>query len=664
MLTDNPFFILGVTPRDGKDVIAEVFEERTADGYYEESVLMQTQKNLLTSKARLDAEIGWFPELAPKRAWEMVDILKNMMGPKSADKEKNQKRLLEIVTDLSGVSQANVAAYICAMQTSNFAALKILVQAQKDISVEPLKNAINANRQIAGFPEISNNLVEDALKALKDSYAKSALHQITAFEHPGNGMTQLVKEYSSGEINEKRFLEIIAERYDAWVIPKLRDFEDKIDHLITKAQKSKKGYKKIVEDIIVLLREWDEYAQPSQLIFHAKGLDEPRSRKVFDKVRELVLWLANEQQEHPLSLALSKASKEIFSELPSIFNSLNEDIGTLENLVQQGKTQEDVEPLAIVIVDAIKDAKALANSLLKKEFGPNGNGIAGRLYQAFIAVVQKTKGYSHEEEPWQMLRRMAIFLNNDKEQPLAAQEIIMTLCSLNPPASVIPQLNADSEVMKGNLLSNELSAAIKKGKLRSATEIIEKLIALSKTDEDKQDWRKMLATLKEQQKEKRTDWIVWGVIILALIGLSEWESPKSSSDSSNTTSYSKNNYVQDKSEAPPALGSKSVALSVNELRWCLYQEKRMSFIADQFPKNESDSDYIRLHNASLINQATSDLYDALVADFNSRCYQASYQVSTKGIIDSELTDPAVAQSINESAKDIMKTWNKGFIFKE
>ena len=99
MLTDNPFFILGVTPRDGKDVITEAFEERVADGDYEEAVLMQAQKSVLTSKARLDAEMGWFPDLAPKRSLEIVDVLKKMAGSKSADVEKLQGRILEIAQD-------------------------------------------------------------------------------------------------------------------------------------------------------------------------------------------------------------------------------------------------------------------------------------------------------------------------------------------------------------------------------------------------------------------------------------------------------------------------------------------------------------------------------------------------------------------------------------
>lgn len=550
MLTDNPFFILGVTPRDGKDVIAETFEERAADGDYEESLLMQAQKNLLTSKARLDAEISWFPDLAPKRTAEIVDLLKKIQGAKGGDRKKYQENIFQIVQNLSGVSQANLTGYLCGTQTEDTAVLQMLVQAQQDIGVETIKNAINANRKIAGFPEISEQLVEDALKLLKEGYAKDALQQITAFEHPGNVMTQLVEDFSDAEIDEKRFLEIIAERYDAWAIPKLRDFEDKIDQLIAKAQESEKGYKQIVQDIISLLRQWDEYAQPSQLIYYAKGLDEPRSRKIFDKVRDLALWLANEQQEHQISLELSKASKEIFSELPSVSNRLDDDIGTLEDLVKQANAQEDVAPLAEAVIEAMKSEKALLKSLNKREFNTSGKGAAGKLYKAFIAVTQKTKGSSHEAEPWQLLRTLAIFLNNEKEQPFAAQEIIKALCGLNPPRSVAQVLQADAETMEGNLLSKELSNVIRDEKLGRAIEIVERLITLSKTQEDKQEWQKALETLKGKQRSKKIKWIVWGAVILGLIGLSMFDDNKNSSSSSSKPYKSASTPSTPRYEAP------------------------------------------------------------------------------------------------------------------
>lgn len=670
MLTKNPFFILGITLRNNKEEITETFEQCAANEDYKESTLIHVQKNLLTSKARLEAEISWFPDLAPKKTQEIIDILQKTEDKKNADVNKLNERLIEIVQDLSGISQTNLISYLCTKLTGNIKILKKLIYARQDISVETIKNAINANRKIARFPEISEQLVEYALKSLLDSYAKAAMQQITTFDHPGIIMTELIEEFVHATIDQKRFLEVITEHYDTWVIPKLRDFEDKIDNLIAKTQKNKKSYKKTMPEIITLLHQWNEYAQPSRLIFHSKGLDEQRSKKIFQTVRDLSLWLANERQEHNASLALSKEFKKIFSQLPSVSNMLDEDIGTLEDLIEQGKAQEDIEPLTTAVIESIKDEKVLLKSINKREFVPNGKGAAGKLYQTFVDVAKKTKGLSYEDEPWRLLLRLAIFLNNEKKQPFAAQEIIRTLCLMNPPESVRIMLQANSETIEANVLSNELDSVLKEEKLRRATEIIERLIIISKTEEDKQGWKDLLVTIEDKKHSKWTDWIIWGIIILVLIGVKKAKSFSSNytdfnnSYSNNTSDYSsQNNYAQDKTETPPALES-SATLSLNELRWCLYQKKRIEFIQDQFPQNDYDSDYIRTYNTKLITQSIFDKYDALIVDFNSRCSRAKYHVYSKHIIEQEISELLIKESIKENAKNIMKTWNNGFLFKE
>ena len=78
----------------------------------------------------------------------------------------------------------------------------MLVWAQQDIFSATVGNTINASRKIAGFPEISEELLTEALKRRKGDYAKATLRQITGFEHPGNIMTGLVKEFSDTEIEE------------------------------------------------------------------------------------------------------------------------------------------------------------------------------------------------------------------------------------------------------------------------------------------------------------------------------------------------------------------------------------------------------------------------------------------------------------------------------
>lgn len=507
MLKENPFFILGVNFRDNRDIVLDAFENKVSDETNEEAVLTQAQKSLLISKSRLEAEVKWFPDLSPKKISEIIK------------KQNDYKALQEIMLDLTGVSQANLVCYLSSFNLGDISLLKTLINAQESISLDNIKNFINSNRSIAGFPEVSSPLLENALQELKKCYTKLALQSIISSKKPENTMTQLIQDFSCADIEQRQFLERIAEQYDVWVIPKLRDFEDKIECLIVDANETHADLSEIVNNIIDILHDWDAYAQPSQLIFQAKNLDEPRSKKVFDKIRDFSLWLANEKQEHTLSLNLSKISKEIFFELPSVTNQLDEDIDTLEDLVQKSQEQENIAPLAIAIENAMKDDKKLVKLSNQNEFNLWGTGFVGDLYHIFISVIKKTQNTSYEETPWQLMRNFSIFIHNEKKNPSVAFDILSTLCKLNPPEAVIAVLNTDSQTIERNLLGEELRSVLENKKTIRAIEIIERLIILSKTQDDKQTLQKLLSNLKNNQAQSMNwiGWIIFGVFILFIL---------------------------------------------------------------------------------------------------------------------------------------------------
>jgi hypothetical protein len=658
MLKNNPFFLLNVTTRDNKQIVTEVVENLIIEGDLQESVLLNAQKDLLVSKSRLEAEIKWFPDIAPKRIAEITKILQN-----------DNFNFFELAKELNGVSQSNLIAHICSSQKRNIESIILLISAQQDISIETVKNAINSNRRIAGFPEVSDSLVVDALKDLYSHYTQIILDQILTFEHPGHIMTRIVEQFSTSEIKEKRFLELIADKYDGWVVPQLRNYEDKIDFLINQIKEDEKECESVLKDIIEVLKLWDEYAQPSQLIFHAKGLDEPRSKKIFDKIRNLSLWLANEKQLHQLSLELSKSAKSIFAELPSVSNKLDEDIEQLEDLVKQALGKEDEEPLAIAIQEALKDEQALILSLKKKEFNLNNFSIAGKLYTAFIQVLEKIRGTSSEPEIWRILKRLAIYLNNEKDQPLAAFEIIKTLNNLNPPSPINQSLKEDLYTIEGNLLGNELTSVIKRGDTDRAIQIIERLTIISDSEKDKTEWRNLLNSLKRKKEDKYNGWIAWGIIAFIIFAISQCGDKKSSSYNNvpSTPAY-QNNYASSNYKAEPVklieiapVPYSYGEMNLNEVRWCFYQSKRIDFINSQFPTNDNDTNVNRIHNAGLASSYVLSKYNALIDDYNSRC-KGKYRESSKSIIDRELSKPEVIQALKDDGMRIMLTWNSGFWF--
>lgn len=307
MLIRNPFFLLSVSPIDSKELISEAFERKLSDSEFEESILTEALKNLMTSKSRLESEIGWFIDTAPQKTNQISDLLrKDSSG-------SNIKAYKEALKQLNGVSRCNLAAYICERKTGNYEFLRALIKAQSEINIEEVQDSINENRRIAGFPSIGDDLIRDYLNKQKKLWIEAAIQQVSEFSHPGSYMTKLLKELLGRDLSSKRFLEELVERYEALIISTLRNHEDAIKNLIAEAQGNRDAdLAPLIEKITEELKLWGEYARPSQLIFGAKGLDEPRSEKIFDTIREFCLWLAKEANQYRLSLNLSKVSKEIF----------------------------------------------------------------------------------------------------------------------------------------------------------------------------------------------------------------------------------------------------------------------------------------------------------------------------------------------------------------
>ncbi len=74
-LLKNPFVLLGVSTRDGREAIAEALENHLAEGEIDEEDLHRAQQTLMASKSRLQAEMSWLIGMAPSRVKGVVAAL-------------------------------------------------------------------------------------------------------------------------------------------------------------------------------------------------------------------------------------------------------------------------------------------------------------------------------------------------------------------------------------------------------------------------------------------------------------------------------------------------------------------------------------------------------------------------------------------------------------
>jgi hypothetical protein len=93
-ILQNPFHILNVTPRDNRQRIYEMADERCL--VLDSNECTEARAALTNPRKRLSAEVAWLPGVGPKRAAEIIAIL-----------ESSPKDLLTI-DKLPAIARANI----------------------------------------------------------------------------------------------------------------------------------------------------------------------------------------------------------------------------------------------------------------------------------------------------------------------------------------------------------------------------------------------------------------------------------------------------------------------------------------------------------------------------------------------------------------------------
>lgn len=641
-LNQNPFALLELSSRDDKATIAEQFEEKISDGEIDEHELMVAQKDLMASKTRLKAEISWLPNLNPKKAAEIANLVR----------DSDYKKLKEVLPTLDGLSRANVASYLLMEKQGTKEVLNHLFDAQSQFDTPTILNDVNGNRSLAGFPAVDQALIEDSISIINATHAEAAMVYISAAKQPGNVFTGIVEKYvDNPEIAP--FIDDVAEKYDSWVITKLRDYEDQIKDHVEKMKLGASADDSIGE-ITELLEGWDEYSQPLQLIYQAKGLDEKRSKELYLDMRDICLWLANENDNHELSLKFAQSLREIFPELPSVAAQIEDDIQSLEDLVEEAKKDKDLIGLIEKFVEVMKDEESFCKSVMKGNFGPNGSGLAGEFYKEFITAVKNTKGKEHEDSPWLIIRKLAIHLNNETGKPKAAEKVLVAMEKASPPDSVKDVLALDTETIKKNSKEETQLKVLKPViQIVSIVPLIGPIVA-------------QVLIWGAQKFGPMKTLIGFALLVLVLIIWANQDSGRSyssrsysSKSYSSSSNYGSTSYSNTKGETKPPVGTNQVH-SRSEIRYCQFQGERLSYIQNQFPTSEYDQTTRRVANAMLLTDAMVSKYDGLIADYNSRCGSYRYRENDLSAVKRELTTKG--GELKKDAQRIMNAWGANFTF--
>lgn len=653
-LTENPFNLLKVSIRSSRDDIAEAYEDALDDGVHDEDLLLQSHQALLGPKSRLEAELSWLPDCSPSRANRIMEGLSG---------NSTVANLIIEVADIEGLSAANVYASICKRSPGNRSVIEFLIRSYDVFSEKQTISALNENRQISGFPKANRELVSGLLPGTKEQHARAAVGSIIKSEHPSLLMTELVEDFLNKSGGARDFLEVVAFHYDTWSAPKLREIKDQIDQSV-EILRADSAANQPVLDIARFLSDWDEYSQPAQLLEQEKGLDEQRSKDLYDELRDISLWLANEEGEFKSALAISKALLDTFPELPSVVIQASDDIDALETLVKDATSVELLTPLLSIVERCVSDLDAFDSDLIRNGFSQDGRGLAKTLYEIFSEAVEKTRGTEHEDMPWMVVRGIAIELNNSGEATEGALNILEGLDEFSggtPSFEVKAQINIDLSTIRSNLKFNELLRANETSDPDNALKLANEILAISEDDEERLLVSEIKKMMEQKINSRKRRLYYWGAAaaVVGVIWISgkvdskksePYYPPPSAAYSSQRKSNSLPRYVPQKtgtnlgnlskpasiSESLPPIGVGRV-LSKAQIRYCIYQGVRLEYLRNH------TTDNLRVQK-----------FNNVVNDYNSRCSSFRYRAGFLKSVEGEV--PAVRSRLELEANKIVASW--------
>lgn len=341
---ENPFEVLKASTRDRKARLIELAEEAELHGDHEAAIAARNA--LGNPRTRLAAEIAWFPGLSPARVKRALEQIESGSHPD--------------LTGMSSLCRANFgieALRLCVTgeQEGLKEAVMQISNSVEEIDSEDVLLAINEDRQVAGVPAITDiSLVEAEIAERLRHFERAITAQLE--ELPTKRMVACYEALVSwstndGEDEGQRLIEALVDSYELKAGSFLESEAERIQALITRAQESadkhvpERQVRASVNEIISALQGWDMVAQPIQLAYKSRGLNHADSSQLAFSARGLSIHLFNEHDYLEDATLLSEALQELFAEVTSVSDRIQDDIEALENIAfeRAEKAREEEE---------------------------------------------------------------------------------------------------------------------------------------------------------------------------------------------------------------------------------------------------------------------------------------------------------------------------------
>lgn len=323
-LRTSPFYLLGVSPRDNREIIAQATETALGEGTLDEAVTTRAQQILMSPRLRLGAELSWLLGLAPNRVRQLI---------------QETGLDADTVASLPLLAGANLAAHRCSTQISP-PHDELLFRFYEEHDDDEILNLLNTERRASGFPPVTAQLLQESIPTLMHQHTLSFVNFIGDGSYPAQTLLRILTKYYIDGSKIVAFLDDIVDRFDEREAGSFQRAEASITECLNSIQAAPDSLKEHLSTFSAAIAEWSSVAAPRQFILARRHVNDPRSEELLGKIRGVCLRLHNDLGDAKTALALTKAAAPAFEASPGHLQLVKADVETLE---ERAVTQDAVK---------------------------------------------------------------------------------------------------------------------------------------------------------------------------------------------------------------------------------------------------------------------------------------------------------------------------------
>ena len=457
-LEKNPFFMLEVAPTDKRATIISKAEEKAF--YLEGNSCDEAQASLLNPSKRLSAEMDWFCGCDEATASNIRQSIKNKTV---------------ISTDgLTGLAKLNATLFNFAISSYDdyfevgYAILDIDEQ-YGGVTPSGLMETLNECHKQAGILAASEDEIERELSKKREQIRKfiAAKTQNLSEDDYIEFITMLAEKCVADEdYDDGVIIADVVDQYELKMQSVIEEATDEISNHLERIKRisNKEGIEANISGLVRRLKKWDKLVQPLQLKSMASGVTHQVSDRVGYDVRDLCLWLHNEQEMTETALSLVNTMKEIFAEIGNLADVFSSDSNALSKILREDKdTKEIIAGIKTVerIIEKWKGPDESTNSFMIAT-----NAITDTNVNDLIAKVKslnaRIKAINADEETITQLRTAlcitaregAIYAHNERHKTALALSIAkMLLAEFGDMGELRSKLSEDVSALNRQLIA-------------------------------------------------------------------------------------------------------------------------------------------------------------------------------------------------------------------